>query len=174
MEFKVDKGTGYKYAYSPGHPCANKAGKVLEHVYVAYKNLGRSLQSEECVHHEDRNRENNSWDNLRVMTLAEHALLHAKEDRNYVPYYTFCSACGASFLSYRSENRSYCSKPCADKGSMRFEISPDELKELVWSMPTSSVATLLGVSDVAVSKRCKKLGISKPPRGYWMKQKAGV
>lgn len=48
-----------------------------------------------------------------------------------------------------------------------------KLKLLVWSEPTTKVAERLGVSDVAVSKRCKKLGIEKPPRGYWRKLETG-
>ena len=44
---------------------------------------------------------------------------------------------------------------------------------LVWQMPTTEVADLFQVSDKAVEKRCKRLGISKPPRGYWAKVAAG-
>ncbi|MBK1827361.1 hypothetical protein [Haloferula rosea] len=31
----------------------------------------------------------------------------------------------------------------------------------------------LGVSDVAIAKRCRKLNIPRPPRGYWAKVEAG-
>jgi hypothetical protein len=31
------------------------------------------------------------------------------------------------------------------------------------------VAKEIGVSNVAVKKRCEKLGIELPPRGYWLK-----
>jgi hypothetical protein len=48
--------------------------------------------------------------------------------------------------------------------------SKDELEKLVWSIPCSQLSKELGVSDKAIEKRCKKLGISKPPRGYWAKQ----
>jgi hypothetical protein len=40
---------------------------------------------------------------------------------------------------------------------------------MVWQMPTTEVASIFGVSDKAVEKRCKLLGIPKPPRGYWAK-----
>lgn len=46
-----------------------------------------------------------------------------------------------------------------------------ELEHLVWTIPTSAVATKYGVSDKAVSKWCMFYGISKPPRGYWSKQR---
>jgi hypothetical protein len=50
----------------------------------------------------------------------------------------------------------------------------DVLTELVWSMPTVEVANLFGVSDVAVAKRCDRLGVPKPPRGFWRKVEAGT
>ena len=45
---------------------------------------------------------------------------------------------------------------------------------MVWSLPTIKVAEILGVSDVAVAKRCRVLGVSKPPRGFWSKVNAGL
>ena len=51
----------------------------------------------------------------------------------------------------------------------QLRISKKELKKLVWKIPTSEIARRFNVSDTAVAKRCKKLAISKPPRGYWAK-----
>jgi hypothetical protein len=45
--------------------------------------------------------------------------------------------------------------------------SSEELKSLLWSKPTTKIAKELGVSDKAVEKHIKKLGLTKPPRGYW-------
>jgi len=49
--------------------------------------------------------------------------------------------------------------------------SPEELKTMVWEIPTTHVAKSIGVSDKAVEKRCRKYNIAKPPRGYWEKLK---
>ena len=49
-----------------------------------------------------------------------------------------------------------------------FNPSKDELKAMVWKMPMTQVAKHYGVSDVAVKKRCKVMGIETPPRGYWL------
>ena len=46
-------------------------------------------------------------------------------------------------------------------------ISETELARIIWEMPTEQVGKLFGVSGKTVEKRCKKLGIPKPPRGYW-------
>jgi transcriptional regulator of aromatic amino acid metabolism len=53
----------------------------------------------------------------------------------------------------------------------KFNISKEELERLVWEKSTTEIARELGVSDVAIAKRCKKLGIEKPGRGYWAKQR---
>lgn len=45
----------------------------------------------------------------------------------------------------------------------------EELAKMVWNIPTSVLAKQLGVSDSAIGKKCAKMGISKPPRGYWRK-----
>lgn len=47
--------------------------------------------------------------------------------------------------------------------------SKEELHSLVWSIPSQQLGLKLGVSGKAIEKRCKKLGIDKPPRGYWAK-----
>jgi predicted transcriptional regulator of viral defense system len=46
------------------------------------------------------------------------------------------------------------------------------LLQEVWSEPLKHVARRYGVSDVALAKRCKKLDIDLPGRGYWAKQYA--
>lgn len=58
--------------------------------------------------------------------------------------------------------------------SRKFDISKEELQQLVWEMPTERIAEKYGVSDVAIAKRCKKLGIEKPGRGYWAKKRSVV
>lgn len=61
--------------------------------------------------------------------------------------------------------------PCAHMGLERINWpSQEELEKLIWKFPTSKLAKELGVSDKAIEKRCKKLGISKPPRGYWSRR----
>lgn len=49
----------------------------------------------------------------------------------------------------------------------------EELQKLVWEKPRSILAKELGVSDKAISKRCRKLKLTQPERGYWMKKLGG-
>lgn len=56
----------------------------------------------------------------------------------------------------------------------RFEVSRDDLAALVEARPLGEIGVLFGVSDTAVAKRCRVLGIQLHGRGYWAKLRAGV
>lgn len=51
---------------------------------------------------------------------------------------------------------------------------PDKntLQQKLWEKPTVKIAEELGVSDKAVEKHAKHLGLTKPNRGYWAKLQA--
>lgn len=53
------------------------------------------------------------------------------------------------------------------------KVSRDDLYELVWSKPMLELAKDFGISDVALAKRCRRLGIPVPGRGYWARLDAG-
>jgi hypothetical protein len=52
-------------------------------------------------------------------------------------------------------------------------LSRDDLYELAWSKPILELAKDFGISDVGLAKRCKRLGIPLPGRGYWARVDAG-
>lgn len=82
-----------------------------------------------------------------------------------------CQLCGSVFTT-KSGTAQYCSRECSSKSTRKVEWPDKEtLEKLVWEYPTNQLAKKFGVSDVAVAKWCKKLGVGKPPRGYWAKQK---
>lgn len=56
---------------------------------------------------------------------------------------------------------------------MDTELTREELFLRVWARPSQEVARELGISDVALGKRCKKLQVPKPPPGYWAQIRAG-
>lgn len=165
------------YCYEPTHCTANSVGKVLEHVYTMYQAIGRNLEHGECVHHIDRDKTNNILSNLRLMTLSEHALLHAIEDKGFFKLeleLRTCPTCGGGFECSVRSSQVYCRASCASHSRQKFNPSREDLYLLVWTLPTTKVASILGVSNVAVAKRCKKLNIPKPPRGYWAKIHSGI
>jgi hypothetical protein len=53
------------------------------------------------------------------------------------------------------------------------ELSRQELYEQVWSKPVTHLARDYGISNVGLSKICRKYNIPTPPLGYWSKVKAG-
>ena len=53
------------------------------------------------------------------------------------------------------------------------KIDRKTLYEEIWKIPTAQLAKKYGITDVALSKICKKLNIPKPPRGYWARKSAG-
>ena len=61
----VDK-DGYVLLYMPSHPNCNRHGQVREHRIVMEKKIGRYLTAKEVVHHKDKNKQNNSPDNLEL------------------------------------------------------------------------------------------------------------
>lgn len=50
----------------------------------------------------------------------------------------------------------------------------EELFDLIWSKPIQQLAKEFGMSDVALAKKCKAVGIPRPGRGYWAKIEAGM
>lgn len=48
--------------------------------------------------------------------------------------------------------------------------SEDRLTSMVWEKPLRDMATGLGVSDNAIRKKCLKLNIALPPKGYWTRR----
>lgn len=82
-----------------------------------------------------------------------------------------CLGCQAPFsVAPSSGHREYCSTSCFNVKRQR-TVWPETqvLKDLVWMKPVTVIADELNVSGVAVKKRCKRLGIPTPPRGYWSK-----
>lgn len=69
--------TGRIEVRCPEYP-GNRRNYAFEHRLIMAKHLGRVLLPTEIVHHLDRNIENNSIENLRVMTMAEHSMAHPK------------------------------------------------------------------------------------------------
>jgi ribosomal protein L37E len=62
----VEPNKGYVMVRMPNHPRARHNGYVLEHILVAEQMLGRSLTSEEEVHHINHDRSDNRQENLKI------------------------------------------------------------------------------------------------------------
>ena len=63
--------------YAPDHPHSSD-GYVWIHRLALEEVLGRPLEPDELVHHIDGDPTNNHPDNLQIVTISEHALIHSK------------------------------------------------------------------------------------------------
>lgn len=164
----LDKGCGYYYVYDPKHPMANKAGKVYVHRFIASDFYGIELTSDMHVHHIDHDKLNNEPSNLAILTASEHGKEHNK--CNYITIK--CKECLSEFTIIEShKSQVFCSTICVIKNRRLFEISKNELQQLIYQMPVTHIAKLYNVSDVAIHKRCKILGVTKMPRGFFLRKR---
>jgi intracellular sulfur oxidation DsrE/DsrF family protein len=92
---------------------------VLAHRYIMAHVLNRELESGEEVHHKDKNRSNNSIDNLELLSSAEHKRLHTLGTG--VPVELVCDNCGIVFFREQRQVRTkqkqgqsvfYCNRSC--------------------------------------------------------------
>jgi 5-methylcytosine-specific restriction endonuclease McrA len=54
-----------------------------------------------------------------------------------------------------------------NKMLMKFEVTKEELEKLVQEMPLTQIGKKFGVTDNAIRRRCKKMGIEIPKRKVW-------
>ena len=164
--------------------------------FVAGKDLMRNLQKKgiplkcaECsisdsyngkplklqVHHIDGDNTNNMLENLMFLCPNCHSQTKSFTGRKNKRPDNVCK-CGAII---RRESK-MCRK-CSHESELingrprrKFEVSKEELESLIKEKPMTEIGKQFGVSDSAIKKRCKKLGIElKDMRGYWAKLKAG-
>lgn len=72
--------------------------------YLLEKNLGRKLNENEQVHHEDENPLNNNLDNLKVKLLGEHQREHGIKYHDKV---MICPWCNKEFLWTAKQQRTF-------------------------------------------------------------------
>ena len=83
---KLGKGRGWRIT-SQGYvqfTMGEHAERPVHRVIVE-QDIGRSLREEEVVHHVDGDRQNNSLDNLLIMTASQHAALHRRQENSVAP-----------------------------------------------------------------------------------------
>jgi hypothetical protein len=89
-----------------------------------------------------------------------------------------CAVCGVVVNRRKSQVRAenvFCSYRCAH-GAQERVVWPDgsSLRKLVWRYPVAVLAQQLGISGSAIKKRCTRLRIQTPSRGYWTKLRSVV
>lgn len=88
----------------------------LQHRAIVAEREGRTLRTDEHVHHQDEVKSNNDPANLELLTHAEHTRHHFGTGRTMLDL--VCDMCGSSFrVDIRRRNAKTCSRACAGKRS---------------------------------------------------------
>ena len=150
---------GYACFMDKEHPLSHETGRTYYHRHVASMKYGRWLTPEEQVHHIDGNKKNNHPENLIVLSVTEHSLLHKGEITEKE-----CLYCKRLFLP-QSNRIKYCSDLCvrADRVKDK-EITKELLDELIPKFSWVALGSMFGYSDNGIKKRAKALGCIIPKR----------
>ena len=111
----------------------------------------------------------NRIENLRILCPNCHSQTKTFGRRNKPKQYRESDFCKCGAKKCRK------SKTCNECRIVAEKIdwpARAKLESMLWQVPTSIIAKELGVSDKAVEKHARKLGLTKPPRGYWTKRGA--
>lgn len=161
----------YLLCYNPGHHKANKDGYVRIHLMQAEKKLGRELKDGETVHHIDKNKHNNSLDNLIVFrTSADHAAFHKGvraikcedgiwecPDKNSKE--KICPICNKNIMTRNSNMCLECYKKTKNDNFLNRIPNRDVLKYEIYNYSFDEIGRKYGVSGNTIKKWCKKYSL---------------
>lgn len=101
----------------------------------------------------------NRLENLRLLCPNCHSQTETFSGKRH-KVNNLCEDCGEK-IHKRSEKCFKCSSISKGINQRKFQISKKELENLINNYPMTTVGKMLGVSDNAVRKRCKNLGLLK-------------
>jgi Zn finger protein HypA/HybF involved in hydrogenase expression len=122
-------------------------------IYDVWNNKPISLQ----LDHINGIRNDNRIKNLRLLCPNCHSQTHTFSGRN-LPLINKCLECNCR-IKKQNDRCKKCSSERNGIKSRKFEISKEELTTLIKQYPMTKVGEILGVSDNAIRKRCKRLEI---------------
>lgn len=160
---------GYAVVSAPDHPNATTKGTLYLHQYIMSKHIGRPLKSDECVHHIDENKLNNSIHNLMLFATNSDHIKYHHAIKHGLEFTLHCVDSAYSCTIHHTRDKS---NICPSCGNWKFDYSklcvncyhkgvhkhiPDRilLKQLIRTNTFVTIGKLYSVSDNAVRKWCK-------------------
>lgn len=140
---------------------------------------GESTRCKDCL---TKLRENRKWPDdkellksLETKSIKELARELGKSEDSI---YSHLKTCGLlkEFREIQSKKEGYAPRVKKNHRSVYVPVgksscpSKEVLQDLLWKYPSTAIAKMFSVSDVAISKWARKYGLSKPGVGYWAKQ----
>lgn len=117
---RIRVANGYRAVYCPSHPSAWPNGYVYEHRLVVEKRIGRLLQPGEVVHHRNEVRDDNSDDNLELLSTLDHMRHHHRPLKMVTAN---CLYCGKEFTRRAGYSMRHCSRRCNGSHSRAKQIA---------------------------------------------------
>jgi len=168
---------GYRVLYVGEHPASmtssNWEGYVYEHILVAERHLGRSLHSDEEVHHLNGNRADNAIENLLVLLKSQHTKLHNwlrdgapggellgmnRVNSGEPKAARYCSVCDGALTHQQMLT---CSRKCDAVSRQKEPPSREALEQELESMSIYAIRNKYRVSDRTVYKWMATYGLSR-------------
>lgn len=113
------------------------------------------------------------WQNLPIALQLDH-INGVPDDNRLCNLRLLCPNCHSQTKNFggRGIKRKKIKKKY--KNSLSKRPSFEELKFLLWKIPSVQIAKRYKVSDKTIEKWAKYYDLPKPPRGYWTKVKCGI
>jgi 5-methylcytosine-specific restriction endonuclease McrA len=123
------------------------------------------------VDHKDGDWKNNQIENLRFLCPNCHTQTPTYGNKGeFKQWQKFeCLDCKKRCSSIRCND---CAGKFRQQNNTPNFPDKEEFAKLLWEKPAIEIAKMFNLSDKAIEKRAKKLGLSKPPRGYWQKRRS--
>lgn len=181
LEYNIDVSHFTGQAYLKGKHSSNKLlpSQILikrnnNRRQNAYK-LRRALIESGIEHKCEKCSNIGIWNNEKLVLQVDHKNGDWQDDRleNLRFLCPNCHQQTANFGSKPKKVHYNQAKPKAKKlrpSKLRNKITKEELAKLLWEKSTTQIAKDFNVSDNGIAKLAKQWGLTKPPRGYWMKK----
>lgn len=116
------------------------------------------------------------WNAQRLVLQLDHVKGNRRDNR-LENLRIVCPNCHTQTHTFAGRGKASRPRVPRERAPEKAHVSRDKVEwpdnkrllELVWTYPLSKLAVKLGISDTAIRKRCKRLGLALPPFGHWQR-----